>query len=162
MKKQSNVFSEEKIYRMTTISLPSQWRFGVASHFGKRLSASMDISSVQWEDAARTLKEKEMYSNTYYFGTGVRFIPSTALGASYLKTLPISAGFKMGTLYYKSYPLIDSVFEKAVTAGIELPLKDNNGTVIMSYEFGTRGDKGKNGWDETYMSIGLSLIGIIK
>ena len=69
---------------------------------------------------------------------------------------------KFGTLYYKSYPEVNSVFERAVTAGIEFPFKENVGSIMTSFELGTRGDKDRNGWDETYMSIGIMLIGVIK
>ena len=46
--------------------------------------------------------------------------------------------------------------------GIEFPFKEDLASLITSFEFGTRGDKGKNGWDETYMGIEFLLIGTIK
>ena len=122
----------------------------------------MDIKFAQWEDAARQPKEKEMYNNTYRFGAGLRYILSSRPSAKYYETLPLSAGFRFGTLYYKSSPKINPVFEKAVTLGIELPLKGEVGSIIISFEYGLRGDKNKNGWDENFMSVGVLLIGKIK
>ena len=157
-----DISDPEHHFENEKISLPASWRFGITSVFKKQLTASMDFSYQEWEKAARSLKEKEMYTNTYQFGAGVRFIPLHILSVPYYKTLPISAGFKFGTQYYKSYPEVHSVFEKAVTAGIEFPFAENLGCMMTSFEFGTRGNKGKNGWDETYMQIGIVLVGKIK
>ena len=57
---------------------------------------------------------------------------------------------------------IETVSEMAFTLGIEFPLKENIGLLISSLEYGIRGDKDKNGWDETYMALGLSLVGKIR
>jgi len=65
-------------------------------------------------------------------------------------------------LYYKSYPQIADLTEKAVTLGFEFPFKKNAGSLFTSFEMGTRGDKSKNGWDETFMNVGVSIIGKIK
>jgi hypothetical protein len=142
--------------------LPSILRMGISSVFGTRLMAAFDYSVEDWESAAKTDKEKEMYNDTIRFGGGLRFIPSRRYNAPYYLTIPISAGFKYGTLYYKSYPVINTVSEKAVTFGLEFPLKKNIGRLISSFEYGVRGDRDKNGWDETFYSFGLSLIGKIK
>ena len=157
-----NYSNPETNYDTGKVSLPARWRFGVSSVFRRRFTACMDISLAQWEKAAITPTEKEMYTNTYRFGAGVRYEPAQTPEKSIYKKLPISAGFKFGTMYYKSHPEVETVFEKAVTFGIELPFKENVASLITSFEFGTRGDKSKNGWDETYTSIGLLLIGTIK
>ncbi len=145
-----------------TISLPSSWRFGIFSDFSERLKAGIDISLVQWENAARKPVEKEMYNDTYRFGAGIRFIPSTRTNAFYIYKLPLSLGFRVGTLYYKSYPKINTISEKAVTFGIELPFKNNLGSIITSIEYGTRGNNNINGWEENIISVGIALIGRIK
>ena len=49
-----------------------------------------------------------------------------------------------------------------MTCGLEFPLFGNLGTLIGTFEYGVRGDKDKNGWDETFMSIGISLSGVIQ
>ena len=156
------ITNPEKLLITKTATLPSSWRIGIFSELRENLNAGMDIKFAQWEDAARQPKEKEMYNNTYRFGVGLRYIPSSRLNAKYYQTLPLSAGFRFGTLYYKSYPTINPVFEKAVTFGIEFPLKGEVGSIIISFEYGLRGDKNKNGWDENFMSAGVLLIGKIK
>ena len=157
-----DITDSETIHTKKTISLPSIVRFGVSSSFGKRVITVLDVSLAQWEKAAKTTKEKEMYNDTYTVGTGIRFIPSTSMTAPYYQTLPLSLGFKVGTMYYKSYPIVDTVLEKAITGGIEFPFKKSPGSLFVSAEVGTRGDKEKNGWDETYIIFGLSLLGTIK
>ena len=152
----------EKLLSAKTASLPTSWRIGIFYYLSERLNAGMDLTLLQWEDAARDSVEMKMYNNTFRFGTGIRFIPSTRVSASFLKKLPISIGFRVGTLYYKSYPRIDTIFEKAVTFGIEIPFKGNLGSIITTFEYGTRGDKSKNGWDENIMSLGIALVGKIK
>ena len=157
----------EKLLNTRKASLPESWRFGISSELRDRLKAGMDIKIEKWENAAREPKEKDMYNDTYRFGIGVRYIPTDRLGASYFKKLPLSLGFKFGTLYYKSFyknnpQYTDTIFEKAVTFGIEFPLMRNAGNLITSFEYGVRGDKNKNGWDENFMAIGVSLIGRIK
>jgi len=152
----------EQLYDKMNYSLPSSWRFGVTTVIKRRVTASMDLSLAQWEDAMKTSREKEMYTNTYRFGAGVRLNPSQEPGASFIAKTPVSVGFKFGTMYYKSYPKVDTVFERAVTLGIELPFQENIASLITSFEIGTRGDKSKNGWDEIYTSIGLLLVGTIK
>ncbi|MFC1693328.1 hypothetical protein ACFL1R_07480 [Candidatus Latescibacterota bacterium] len=152
----------EKIYPPKTVSIPTIWRFGITSGFGQNITASIDYSRAGWEQAAHGLKEKEMYNNTYDFCAGIRVIPSQDIYASYFTKLPISAGFRAGTVYYKSYPKTDIIAEKAVTFGIEFPLREDSGSIITTFEIGTRGEKGKNGWDETFTRIGLVLIGKVK
>ena len=144
------------------IDLPASWRMGISSEITKRLSAAVDFSRADWIKAAHTDKEKQMYNDTYSFNAGLRFIPSVSPIAGYFSTIPISIGFRMGTLYYKSYPQIAGISERAVTCGLEFPFKKNTGSLFTSLELGTRGDKSKNGWDETFVNAGFSLIGKIK
>jgi len=157
-----NLLDPEIPFTKRNTKLPSVMRMGVSSQFGSRLTAVFDYSFEQWEDIAETDKEKLMYNNSYQFGGGLRFVPSTRMNAPFYMKLPLSAGFKYRTLYYKSYPKIDTVSERAVTLGFEMPLKKRIGILISSLEYGVRGDKGKNGWDETYISFGLSLVGMIR
>ena len=103
-----------------------------------------------------------MYSNSVRYGGGLRFTPSTRINAPFYLKLPISAGFKAGTLYYNSYPLIESVKEKSFTMGIEIPFGKGTGRLYNSIEYGIRGDKSKNGWEETFFRYGISFIGSIK
>ena len=156
------ITNPEKLIKTKKVSLPASWRIGISSELIERLKAAMDFTFVQWENAAYEPKEKEMYNNTYRLGAGIRYIPSNRPNAMYLKKLPLSVGFKFGTLYYKSYPKINTVLERAITLGVEIPLKEDMGAIITSFEYGIRGDKAKNGWDETFMSVGVSLIGEIK
>lgn len=152
----------EQEYSTMKTALPANWRFGVTSVFNESATASMDISLTQWEKSVRTPEEKVMYTDTYNFGAGMRISESQEYNASFFRKFPISAGFKFGTMYYKSYPKVDTVFERAFTLGIEIPFIDNMASIISSFEFGIRGDKSKNGWEENYTNIGLLLIGTIK
>jgi len=144
------------------VKLPATFRVGVTSVLNNHLIAACDYSFEQWENAAETDKEKEMYADVRRFGVGLRYIPLTRQFAPYYLTLPITVGFKYGNMYYKSYPEVDSVNEKALTFGLEVPLFNNLGSLKSSLEYGVRGDKDKNGWDETYMSFGISLSGVIR
>lgn len=162
MVRSGNLLDPEIPFTGRNTKLPSVLRMGVSSQFGRRLTAVFDYSFEQWEDIAETAKEKLMYNNSYQFGGGLRFVPSTRINAPFYMKLPLSAGFKYRTLYYKSYPKIDTVSERAVTLGLEMPLKKRIGTLTSSLEYGVRGDKSKNGWDETYLSFELSLVGMIR
>ncbi len=142
--------------------LPSCFRVGISSYFSERLMATIDYSAEQWESAAQTLKEKTMYTDSWKIGGGLRFIPSTGINDPFLMKLPLSVGLRAGKLYYKSFPMKNNVTEKAVTFGVEIPVGGGLGRVYNSFEFGIRGDKGKNGWKETFFSYGLSLVGVIK
>ncbi len=144
------------------MKLPASFRIGYFTAVRENLKAGLDFKYVQWEDAAVSPKEREMYTDSYRFGAGIRYIPSMRLNARYYETFPLSAGFRVGTLYYKSYPKIDTVLERAITFGVELPLTGGTGSIITSFELGTRGDKSKNGWEESFVSVGLSLVGLIK
>jgi hypothetical protein len=142
--------------------LPAMYRMGLAATFSNRVSAAADLSLSEWAKAAKTLDEKAMYTNTYSFGAGVRFIPSTSPTAGYIESIPLTAGFRIGTLYYKSFPKIDTLREMALTFGVELPSKSGSGGLITSCEVGKRGDKNSNGWDETFVNVGISLSGLVK
>ena len=158
-------YNPERLYDKKTVSLPATWRMGITSSFAKSMTASMDVSFLEWENAANTSKQKEMYNDTYSVGAGVRLNPSKSLQAPFYRKLPVSAGFKFGTMYYKSGiegEKAKPVFEKAVTMGIEFPFQEDIASLITSFELGTRGDKDKNGWEETYIGIGILLIGTIK
>ena len=151
----------EKRYVMKKTSLPEKWLFGIFYKTQSRLKGGMDFSCEKWESAAHTAEEKEMYTNNWHFGTGVTYTHSISNQDPYIKRLPVSVGFKAGTLYYKSFPKIETVTEKAVTLGLELPLQRNIGSIVISFEYGRRGDQAKNGWDEDFMSVGFSLLGKI-
>ncbi|MHB9029232.1 MAG: outer membrane protein transport protein [Candidatus Latescibacterota bacterium] len=157
-----NSTNTELLQEKVKADLPGNWRLGVASRLSRQFSVSADFTRAEWSKAARTDKEKRMYNDTYTFGAGVRYIPSTSPTAKYLSTIPLSAGFRMGSLYYKSYPKVDAVREAALTFGVEFPFMNGAGGLITSWEIGKRGDKAKNGWDETFFNIGISLAGGIK
>jgi hypothetical protein len=142
--------------------IPASWRLGVSSKLSRKLSAAADLSLAGWTNAARTEKEKLMYNDAFSLGAGVRYVPSAMQTAKYLSTIPLSVGFRMGTLYYKSYPKVNSIREAALTLGIEFPFMNGAGGLITSWEIGKRGDKQKNGWDDTFVNVGLSLAGGIK
>ena len=144
------------------VNLPSTLRLGISSRFTDRVIAAFDYTVEWWEDAAVTPRDKLMYSDSMRYGGGLRFTPSARINAPFYLKLPISAGFKAGTLYYNSYPLIESVKEKSLTLGIEIPFGGGTGRLYNSFEYGIRGDKSKNGWEETFFRYGLSFIGIIK
>jgi len=152
----------ESIYRETDAALPEHWRFGASSRISSRFTAALDYSMTKWEDAAVSAREKMMYTDTFRFGAGIRLDPPRAVDASWYERIPLMAGVKYGTQYFKSYPKIDTVSEKAVTFGIEFPLKENVASIIASFEYGSRGDKSKNGWNETYSVFGLQVVGTIK
>ncbi len=152
----------ERLMEKHTVNVPAEWRLGIASQLSRRLSAAADVSFADWEGAARTDTEKMMYDNTFNFGAGVRFVPSTSPVARYLSTIPLSAGFRVGNRYYRSYPKVESIREAAITLGVELPFRDGAGGLVTSCEVGRRGNKDKNGWDETFFTVGVSLVGGIK
>ena len=157
-----NTIDTEVLASSRGLKLPGALRFGVSSYISKRLMAACDYSMEQWESAARTPKEKAMYTDTWKIGGGLRFIPSTRINAPLLMKLPLSVGFRAGKLYYKSYPEIDAVTEKAVTFGVEIPVSRGVGRLYNTFELGFRGDKGSNGWEETFFSYSLSLVGVFK
>ena len=157
-----SLLESETPVQKTKVNLPSSLKLGVSSQFGSRFAVALDYSYDAWEDAAKTEKEKLMYNNSHSVSGGIRLLPSTRYNAAFYKTVPVSLGFRIGTQYYKSYPEIDVVSEKAVSMGFEFPLRGRIGILISSFEYGTRGDKDKNGWDETFFSFGLSLIGKIR
>ena len=159
----SDIPSDPEIPAYTDdIILPSSLRIGVWSQIGRQLSIGVDYTYDAWEDAAETPKQKEMYTNTSRIGGGLRFIPSVSRNAGFLKRIPVLIGVRQASQYYKSYPIIDTINETAITCGFEIPLMRNTGTLITTFDYGWRGDKDKNGWDETFMNVGLSLVGQIK
>ena len=108
--------------------IPARWRVGVSTDISRRLTAAADFSRATWAEAARTDKEKQQYQNTYTLGAGIRYIPALNSTASYLSTMPLSLGFRMGTQYYKSYPNVKSIPERAITLGLEFPFKEKSGS----------------------------------
>lgn len=157
-----NQVNQDILVEKGTADLPATYRLGVAAELSSRLSAAADFAYSRWSNAARTAREDSMYNDTYSFGAGIRFVPSKSPIASYLSTVPLSAGFRIGTLYYKSYPKVESIREMVLTFGVEIPFKNSSGGLITSYEIGKRGDVKSNGWDETFVMIGVSLVGVIK
>lgn len=142
--------------------LPSSLRVGMWSQISRRLSMGVDYTYEAWEDAAETTKQTEMYTNASRIGGGLRFLPSVSRNAGFLKRIPISVGIRYASQYYKSYPVRDTITETAVSCGFEIPLIRNSGTLITTFDYGKRGDKDNNGWDETFMNVGISLVGHIK
>jgi hypothetical protein len=142
--------------------LPAVWRFGTYSTLSENLTCAADVVLSRWTDEARTDHEKLMYTDTAMFGGGFRYIPSVRSLADYVSTIPLSAGFRAGNLYYRSWPKIGIVREMALTFGVELPFRGGGGGLVTSFEIGKRGSTSSNGWDETFANIGVSLQGAIK
>lgn len=157
---------DEQTLTETSVHLPASWRIGVSSVLSPRFSTAVDYSFSEWEKAARTAKEKSMYTDTYSLSAGIRYTPKVSMSSGYLGRIPLSAGIRTGNLYYKSYSTdtskIDTVRETAITIGAEFPLQNGNGGIITSLEAGKRGEESRNGWSETFFMVGFSLAGAIK
>ena len=146
-----------------TANLPARWRVGIASRIGERIAAVLDYETADWADAAVTPAEIDLYANSYRIGGGIRYTPATSVfGRSYLRSLPIFVGARYSVLPYRSHPSRGKVSERSISAGIEFPIKNELGMIVTTLEFGERGDKDTNGWDESFLRMGVTLIGRIK
>ncbi len=137
-------------------------RAGIFADLTRRLEGGIDVTYESWEESALSVKEHTMYTNTMNAGIGLRFTPSTRQLDPYYLKIPVSIGMRYRTLYYKSYPVIDTIAETAVTCGIEFPLRNETGTLAASFEVGTRGEQSANGWNELFMGFSISLLGSIQ
>ncbi len=153
----------EQLLYSNTLHLPSRLTFGVSRKFG-RFTACADYLMEGWADAASTTTEKAMYDDVGRFSIGLKYTPVVPYGipVPLYRRIPLSIGFKTGNMYYKSYPKIDTVTETAVTFGFAIPFIEDAASLVTSFEVGNRGDKGKNGWEESYIGIGFLLTGMIK
>lgn len=158
----ADLTNPEVEYLADTRYLPRNWRLGLSKDIGTRVTAVADLALADWAEAAVTPTEKLMFNDTWQAGAGLHFVPTPSVTASYLRQLPLSIGFKVGTLYYKSYPVVNEVTEWAVTGGIEFPFLDGMGSIITSFEAGSRGDRGTNGWKETFFNTSITLVGVIE
>jgi hypothetical protein len=155
--------NEERLTGTDTANLPARWRVGLASRIGERFTAMLDYEAADWEGAAESAAETALYANSSRIGGGIRYVPSTStIRRSYLRSLPLSLGARYGVLPYRSYPSREDVVERSISAGIDFPIKDELGVIVTTFEFGERGDKGTNGWEESFLRVGVTLIGRIK
>ena len=153
----------ESVLATGTARIPESMTAGLSRAFGK-FTANADFSMSKWEDAAITDLERVMYTDTNYFTCGIKYTPVNRLGTAlpFYRKIPLAVGFKTGNLYYKSFPKVDTVTETAVTFGFGIPFLDDEASLVTSIEIGSRGDKGKNGWEESYINVGFLVSGLIK
>lgn len=140
-------------------NLPRILQFGVFSNLNDRMGVGLDAAFENWKDAAVTAQEREQYTNTVRIGAGFRYRPNAEDTAPYYQKIPLTAGLRYRTLYYKSHPVVDVVRETVLTAGAEFPLKSNLGILAASVEAGIRGDKQANGFRESIFGFNIALIG---
>lgn len=157
----TNITNDPTVLGDGSAKYPASWRFSLYTHPNERLSGGVDISRELWEDAAETTAEQAFYSDSYSIGAGIRYVPSSRQSDPFYMKLPLTVGFRTGTLYYKSYPVVDVVKEHAVTFGVEFPLRNNSGSVFTTFDAGIRGDKSTNGWQDVFTGFSIVLIGKI-
>ena len=143
-----------------TSKLPESIQFGLYSNPSGTLGMALDTAFERWEDATVTQTERDQYANTFRVAAGIRYQQSTRDTDPYYRKIPLSAGVRYRTLYYRSSaPSADTVSERAFTLGAEFPLKNEVGYLVTSLEAGTRGDQQTNGWHDTFVGFNIALIG---
>ncbi len=132
---------------------------GIGSSYKlKKLLFAFDYYTQFWSNYSINGIKKDNFNDYQRIGGGIEYVDSNDVFVKYLRRIPIRVG-----AYYAKLPFIDeqnsAVTEKFITFGLGLPYHKHLGRVDLSFEYGKRGDSGKNQYEDKIMRFSVSITG---
>ncbi|WP_183564590.1 hypothetical protein [Mucilaginibacter sp. SP1R1] len=139
------------------LKLPQTNRFGISFQDDGKFLVGADYTMSNWSDLSIGGVNQGL-QNSRTFNVGGQFTPNIATLRNYLA----SVDYRLGAIYDETYMTINNTKIKkyAVTAGLGLPLRPNNGSfykINISAEVGQRGSLVNGLVRENYVNIHLGF-----
>jgi hypothetical protein len=139
------------------IKLPQINRFGISFQNDGKFLVGADYTMGQWSDLSVGGVSQGL-QNSRTINVGGQYTPNSASLRNYLATID----YRLGGIYDETYMVINNTRIKryAVTAGLGLPLRPNNGSfykINISAEIGQRGSLVNGLVKENYVNIHLGF-----
>ncbi|MGF7041517.1 hypothetical protein [Mucilaginibacter lappiensis] len=155
-----NVAADSLINRQdpkSKIKLPQINRFGISFQSDGKFLVGADYSMGKWSDLSIAGVNQGLQNNKT-FNIGGQYTPNIATLRNYLA----SVDYRLGAIYDETYMTVNNTQIKryAVTAGLGLPLRPNNGSfykINISAEVGKRGSLVNGLVRENYVNIHLGF-----
>ncbi|WPU93530.1 hypothetical protein SNE25_29880 [Mucilaginibacter sabulilitoris] len=141
----------------TKIKLPQTNRFGISFQNEGKFLVGADYTMSNWSDFSIG-GESQGLQNSRTFNIGGQYTPNLQTLRNYLA----SVDYRLGAIYDETYMVVNNTRIKryAVTAGLGLPLRPNNGSfykINISAEVGKRGSLVNGLVKENYINIHLGF-----
>lgn len=141
----------------TKIKLPQTNRFGISFQNEGKFLVGADYTMSNWSDFSIG-GESQGLQNSRTFNIGGQYTPNLQTLRNYLA----SVDYRLGAIYDETYMVVNNTRIKryAVTAGLGLPLRPNNGSfykINISAEVGKRGSLVNGLVRENYINIHLGF-----
>ncbi|MBN2460230.1 MAG: hypothetical protein JXB60_01375 [Candidatus Cloacimonetes bacterium] len=132
-----------------TFMLPSQFSGGLTWRFLSKYKTSFDIYYEKWSETDTYEKD------TFKYSWGIAYDPLSGYGEWY-EQIPLRLG-----AYWRELPFTENgndIYEKAVTAGISIPLKSPGKQIDLSGKYMVRGNLTDNGMRDRsiFFYVGIS------
>jgi hypothetical protein len=155
-----NVATDSVINRQdpkSKIKLPQINRFGISFQSDGKFLVGADYTMGKWSDLSIAGVNQGLQDNKT-FNIGGQYTPNIATLRNYLA----SVDYRLGAIYDETYMTVNNTKIKryAVTAGLGLPLRPNNGSfykINISAEVGKRGSLVNGLVKENYVNIHLGF-----
>jgi hypothetical protein len=155
-----NVATDSVINRQdpkSKIKLPQINRFGISFQSDGKFLVGADYTMGKWSDLSIAGVNQGLQNNKT-FNIGGQYTPNIATLRNYLA----SVDYRLGAIYDETYMTVNNTKIKryAVTAGLGLPLRPNNGSfykINISAEVGKRGSLVNGLVKENYVNIHLGF-----
>ncbi|HEY9195999.1 MAG TPA: hypothetical protein VIM77_07025 [Mucilaginibacter sp.] len=139
------------------IQLPQINRFGISFQSDGKFLVGADYSMGKWSDLS-IAGTKQGLVDSRTVNVGAQFTPNINTIRNYLATVD----YRIGGIYDETYMMINNTRIKryAVTAGVGLPLRPNNGSfykINISAEVGQRGSLTNGLVKENYLNLHLGF-----
>jgi len=134
--------------------MPLKFGLGLSYMIDKRLTLAFDYSTTKWSDIdfskfnPNTSASAAESSDSYYFATGLEWIPNLTTGIKYYERIR----YRAGLFYSRDYVKFKNkyVMDYGITAGFGFPLRRTSTSINISFELGKKGIDDITVTSETY------------
>jgi len=138
------------------IGVPERMGGGFSVRVGEAWTAGADVVVSSWEEIEDTVFALGGYRDVVAYAIGVERAPGRDDPA--LLRLPIRVGFRVDPIAYRSENG-EEISRWIATIGSGIPLGGGRGTFDFGIEYGSIGDKGSVGLEESYLRILVGFTG---
>lgn len=131
--------------------MPAAFEAGASGRVSDRLLLVGAVGWTGWSGAEGG-SDGYVASNVTWFGAGAELTGTRLLGAN----VPLRAGIRRTSLPFHA-PGTEQPSETAVTFGLGVRVAEEKARIDFGFEFGSRGDLGSSGVEESFQRLSLSL-----
>jgi len=142
-----------------TWSMPSKWSVGGHYFLSDRWRLGLDYEAQDFSDFTGRDDWAEMMTDSWRFATGVERIGGSARRDG-MGNMPLRLGYSVQKWPYQVGG--EDVMEHRVSIGSGVPFKGRSGHLDFAVTYGWRGEIEKNGSEDRFWRMSVSLVGLEK